>query len=354
MHCSSPSSFREETSGLATLATFEWLRGACQTHLMSRMMMAHVRRIFITRSCPHMPDLPLEVIGRVLAHLDSDTNTLAAGSLICRNLQSFSQRLLFRTFHLSLFFSNDLTIYRLSNLISCPRLVSYIRDVDLTIIFRADDRDWLEWIETNSTLLLGALQMLEGTSANIHSLSISSGFEVAFSDPTHLEIGKRVAACIEALAQSSSLHTLKLSFTPIDILRCCGPSLKHLVVSHEREVDEATTQSLWKTMKRTTPIILETFGSRHNLGLPPSKMGIHNYLLDSRSLIEVVGLKHFSIHKISTSLWTDDVQLLKASDQSLESLHIHCIRESRSSKHRKDVTEMVGSNLDRYANSQAL
>ncbi|KAH6906183.1 hypothetical protein BKA70DRAFT_1290932 [Coprinopsis sp. MPI-PUGE-AT-0042] len=248
-----------------------------------------------------------------------------AGSPWAGSLRSLSQRLLFRVFCLSLFFSNDFTIYRLSNLLSCPRLVSYIRDVRLSIVFRSEDRDWLRWVEANSTLLLASFQMLEEISENIQTLSISSGIEVVFSDPTHLEIAKRAAACMEMLAQSPALRSLELSFTAVEILRCCGPSLKHLAVSHEREVEPADVKSLWDTMKRTTPIVLETFDSHYNLGLPPSEMAIHNYLLDSRSLIDLGGLKHVAIRKSSVSLWTEDVQLLKACSESLETLQLGCI-----------------------------
>ncbi|KAH6906182.1 hypothetical protein BKA70DRAFT_1564538 [Coprinopsis sp. MPI-PUGE-AT-0042] len=252
-----------------------------------------------------MPDVPVEVIEKIIENVETDPETLASASLLCKGLQLISQRLLFHTLHLTLFCNTDFAVARLKNLLASSRLISY----------------WLEWTQIHNALLVATLELLENRSKDIRYLSISNKSRRF----RNLAISQRSVACIETLAQSPFLHTLTLCSASVELLRFCGSSLKHLIVTSESDIENCDVKTIWEPMKRTTPIILESFESHYSLRPPSDILIAQDYLLHPRSMVHLGSLKRLVLSIFRGPLWDVHDGLVDQCCHSLESLDIRCI-----------------------------
>jgi F-box-like len=271
-----------------------------------------------------MPDLPVELVEKILGSDGLDRETLASATLLCKDVRLIAQRLLFHTLRLTFFANTDLALARLSNLIAPPRLISYARV--LTITFSLGDHGWLEWAQTHNALLTATLELVEKQAENIQSLEIINGTGTVFGSHKDLAIAKRVVACMETLVRSPSLRDLLLRSASVDLLRYCTPSLKHLDVNFEYEVQPQDVRTVWDMVGRTVPIRLESLESHWSLAVPPERLSLHNYLLDPRCLIDLSSLKRLVMEIIRPSIWKEDEALLGRCSQSVEILDIRCFR----------------------------
>ncbi|KAH6906171.1 hypothetical protein BKA70DRAFT_1290913 [Coprinopsis sp. MPI-PUGE-AT-0042] len=201
---------------------------------------------------PLLPVFPTELILKVIGNLERELPTLKSLSLVCSNLQIASQKVLFARVKIILIKKD--AILRVQHLNSSPRLVSYIRSLQLSFCIAAYTTR-SDWLNTEGPILLSFLQLISVDS--IHSFSFIdqgnpfTGFPLG--DPP---MASNLWDAIGSVCAGTSLRTVELidGFN-IGILLRCGRSVKDVYVGAPFHINRPSE----RLSTSSVPIPLENF-----------------------------------------------------------------------------------------------
>ncbi|KAH6906172.1 hypothetical protein BKA70DRAFT_1290916 [Coprinopsis sp. MPI-PUGE-AT-0042] len=196
---------------------------------------------------------PPEIIHKIIDNLKGNPSALKTCSLVCSDLQVVSQRHLFSTVRIEIDKTDK--ILRLQHLSSSPRLVSYIRTIQLNLYIGAP-KTRNGWLKAEGPILLNFLQMI--AIDGIHCFSFVDSFSLeAFTvfqddDPP---IVNSLWSAIGNICAGASLHTFGIASTHhLGVIQRCGRSLKELYIHTPSFSDVKLPQQ-----ESTVPIHLGSF-----------------------------------------------------------------------------------------------
>ncbi|KAH6906170.1 hypothetical protein BKA70DRAFT_1564528 [Coprinopsis sp. MPI-PUGE-AT-0042] len=180
---------------------------------------------------PLLHVFPTELILKVIENLEHELSTLKSFSLVCSNLQIAAQKVLFSKVKIILTAQD--AILRVRHLNSSPRLVSYIRSLQLSLSITIYWRTMSVWANTHGPILLNFLQLISVDS--VHSFSfIEDTSSLSLTSEYHTDkplINRSLFNAVGNICAGRSLRTLELiAVLHAGILQRCGPSVKDVYV----------------------------------------------------------------------------------------------------------------------------
>ncbi|KAH6914691.1 hypothetical protein BKA70DRAFT_1557084 [Coprinopsis sp. MPI-PUGE-AT-0042] len=268
-----------------------------------------------------MQKLPIDILLHLVSdHLQNDSGSLQAMSLLCRDVRPLSQRYLFRSITVMITTGTNCqsrTILQSLATIS-KELLSSIKELHLINSMRYDSNDTAAtWCRDLGPLFDHVVKrfIAEG---KIKTLSVDRIFgEMGITDDA------QTRALLEQLCQSPSIRDLELTQLPAELLRLPFPTnLKHLTCRHMFPFshDSHEGDNNGKTRSRVALESLAIYPEHHPQDRV-TRQPVHFLSSPANTNISLATLKYVAAHCLTqahTRLLAGILQACKGSLQSLD------------------------------------
>jgi hypothetical protein len=231
------------------------------------------------------PFISTEVTRHIIDYLEDDFTLLKAASLVCRDWQYPSQKLLFQALTLDII-PQDSTVGFLENLISdsASRVRGYVRHIRLQFSGHLVAAS-VPWLRANGRILVQVVKMLPLD--RLTDFTLKNGW-IPFSNvwgPPSVEFTR----CIGEICAAPKLNSLMIfGDAPFaQLLASAGPSLTKF---HTTGVGKTEGWRTSTNPSRLEPITLKVLTVGTDIDTV-SPRGLSDYVLDSTSLISLACLR---------------------------------------------------------------